>query len=206
MHLLALLFLYSSSAFAKPIIIDSFQQGDLSHWQQKSFVGYTNYSITDLGLRAISNASASSLYKNIIIDLEKTPYLNWSWRIDKRLNISNEKIKQGDDFAARVYLITKGTWGFWQRKSLTYVWASHTEKLQSWESPYAGSSVIEISLRSKNDQLAHWYTEKRNVLTDLNKHFGNTIHSIDAIAIMTDTDNTNGSALSYYKNIYFSEN
>ena len=206
MYLLALLFIYSSSVFAKPVIIDSFQQGDLSHWQQKSFIGYTDYKITDLGLRAISHASASSLYKEISIDLEKTPYLNWSWRIDKKLTISNERIKQGDDFAARVYIITKGEWGFWQRKSITYVWASHAKKFESWESPYAGSSVIEIALRSQDDKLAHWYTEKRNVLKDLHQHFGNKIVTIDAIAIMTDTDNTNGSALTYYKNIYFSEN
>jgi hypothetical protein len=199
-----ILLLYSSWTVANPVIITDFTQSDLSTWQQKSFVGYTEYKITDLGLRATSNASASSLYKEVHIDLEKTPYLNWSWRIDKKLNIANEKIKSGDDFSARVYVIFKTGWGFWQTKSLTYVWASHAEKFQAWESPYAGSSVIEIALRSENDKLVHWYTEKRNVLTDIRKHFGNNIRTIDAVAIMTDTDNTKGSALSYYKKPYFS--
>ncbi|MDC9729348.1 MAG: DUF3047 domain-containing protein [Methyloprofundus sp.] len=196
---------FSSWAFATPIIIDNFTQDDLSHWQKKSFVGETEYKVTDLGLRATSHSSASSLYKEIHIDLEKTPYLNWSWRIDKKLNIANEEIKQGDDFSARVYIIFKTGWGFWQTKSLTYVWASQAEKFQAWKSPYAGKSVMEIALRSKNDKLAYWYTEKRNILVDINKHFGKKIRYIDAVAIMTDTDNTGGSALSYYKKIYFSE-
>jgi hypothetical protein len=201
-----LLFFYSSLSFSQPLIIDSFLQGNLSQWQQKSFAGYTEYKITHLGLRAVSQASASSLYKETHIDLEKTPYLNWSWRTDKRLNITNEKIKAGDDFSARVYVIFKTGWGFWQTKSLTYVWASHAKKFQAWKSPYAGSNVIEIALRTKNDRLIHWYVEKRNVLADIRKHFGKKIRYIDAVAIMTDTDNTSGSAVSYYKNLYFSEN
>jgi len=200
-----ILFFHSSLSLATPIVIDSFKQDTLNSWQKKSFIGHTEYKVTELGLQATSNASASSLYKEVHIDLEKTPYLNWSWRTDKKLNITDEKIKSGDDFVARVYVIIKGEWAFWQTKSLVYVWASHTEKFQAWQSPYAGKNAIEISLRSKSDKLVHWYTEKRNVLADLKQHFGNDIRFIDAIAIMTDTDNTKASALTYYKNLYFSE-
>jgi len=191
---------------AEPTMTDTFIGSSLDTWEQKSFVGYTNYKITDIGLQATSESSASSLYKEVRIDLKKMPILNWSWRIDKKLDIEDETIKQGDDFSARIYVIVKGEWGFWQTKSLIYVWSSHMNKFQSWESPYAGSNVVEIALRTQSDQLKHWYTEKRNVLEDIRKHFGNDIRTIDAIAIMTDTDNTKGSALSYYKNLYFSEN
>jgi hypothetical protein len=83
----------------------------LNDWQHKSFKGETQYQIILLdkqaALQAKSRASASSLYKEIHIDLHETPYLNWSWRIDKKLAINNEQSKQGDDFAARIYLISK---------------------------------------------------------------------------------------------------
>ena len=200
------LFFFSSFATANPAMIDTFIGGTLDTWEQKSFAGYTDYKITDLGLQATSESSASSLYKEVHIDLEKTPILNWSWRIDKKLDVADETIKQGDDFSARIYVIVKGKWGFWQTKSLIYVWSSHMTKFQFCESPYAGSSVVEIALRTQSDQLKHWYTEKRNVLEDIRHHFGNDIRTIDAVAIMTDTDNTKGSALSYYKNLYFSGN
>jgi len=204
--LCAYLFFFSSFATANPTIIDTFIGGTLNTWEQKSFAGYTHYKITNLGLQATSESSASSIYKEVHIDLEKTPILNWTWRIDKRLDIADETVKQGDDFSARVYVIVKGEWGFWQTKSLIYVWSAHMNKFQSWESPYAGSNVVEIALRTQSDQLKHWYTEKRNVLNDIRKHFGTDIRIIDAVAIMTDTDNTKSSALSYYKNLYFSEN
>ena len=63
-----------------------------------------------------------------------------------------------------------------------------------------------IAVRSNADQTDQWYTEKRNVLADMTRYFGDNIHKIDGIAIMTDTDNSGATALSYYNDIYFSEN
>ncbi len=62
-----------------------------------------------------------------------------------------------------------------------------------------------LAIRSGNDSINHWYTEKRNVLKDLNRIFGKDIRYIDAVAIMSDTDNSSGRADSYYANLYFSE-
>jgi len=202
--------LYSGFNQADPLYISHFSQGNLNQWQTKSFKNNTDYKIVTLDkqqvLQAKSTASASSLYQEISIDLLKTPYLNWSWRVDNKLSLHNEQTKQGDDFAARIYLIIKGKWFFWQTKSLNYVWTSDLPKGQIWANPFAGKSVMMLALRSDTDKTAYWYTEKRNALNDLRKQFGPQVHSIDAIAIMTDTDNSAGYALSYYKNIYFSKN
>jgi hypothetical protein len=62
-----------------------------------------------------------------------------------------------------------------------------------------------IAVRSADDQTKHWYSEKRNVLKDFKNHIGEDIRFIDGLAIMTDTDNSGGEALSYYADIYFSE-
>jgi hypothetical protein len=61
------------------------------------------------------------------------------------------------------------------------------------------------AVRSADDQTKHWYSEKRNVLKDFKNHIGEDIRFIDGLAIMTDTDNSGGEALSYYADIYFSE-
>ena len=207
--LLIMFCLCSLSAYAGPVYISNFAKLPLNDWQHKSFKDYTQYQIISLNkqrvLQAKSTAVASSLYKEVQIDLQKTPYLNWSWRVDKKLSISNELSKQGDDFAARIYLIIKGKWFFWQTRAINYVWANHSPKNKTWPNPFAGRSVMMIAVRSDTDQTKHWYTEKQNVLTDFKKYFGDDIRYIDAIAIMTDTDNAAGSALSYYANIYFSE-
>ena len=207
--LIVIAYLYSLCAYAKPVYISDFASQSLNDWQHKSFKEYTQYKIVTVNrqviLQAKSTNVASSLYKEVQIDLQKTPYLNWSWRIDKKLNISDEQSKQGDDFTARIYLIIKGKWFFWQTKAINYVWANYSPKNKAWANPFAGESVMMIAVRSHADQTKHWYTEKRNVLTDFKTHFGDDIRFIDGIAIMTDTDNAAGSALSYYANIYFSE-
>ncbi|SMG63775.1 conserved hypothetical protein, partial [methanotrophic bacterial endosymbiont of Bathymodiolus sp.] len=152
------------------LVISDFSRQALTKWQQKSFKNNTQYQIVNVDgeimLEAKSTASASSLYKEVRIDLSKTPYLNWSWRIDKRLAISNEQSKQGDDFSERIYLIVKGRWGFWQTRAINYVWANHSPVNTAWANPFAGDNVMMIAVRSADDQTKHWYSEKRNVLKD----------------------------------------
>lgn len=208
--LLILFCFYAFNANAEPVSISDFDHLSLANWQHKSFQGATQYQLKTRDqttiLQASSNNSASSLYQEISIDLNKTPYLNWSWRIEKRLDIANEKIKPGDDFAARIYLIVKGEWFFWQTKAINYVWAGRSTHNEVWANPFAGENVMMIAVRSNADQTDQWYTEKRNVLADMTRYFGDNIHKIDGIAIMTDTDNSGATALSYYNDIYFSEN
>lgn len=207
--LLIIFCLYIFNCHAESTYISNFSSHNLDDWQHKSFKEYTRYSIVKLNnktvLQANSTAVASSLYKEVKIDLQKTPFLNWSWLINKKLAITDEQSKQGDDFSARIYLIIKGEWFFWQTKALNYVWANHSPKNKAWPNPFAGNNVMMIAVRSDTDSTKQWYTEKRNVLTDFNSHFSGDIRFIDGIAIMTDTDNSGGSALSYYANIYFSE-
>jgi hypothetical protein len=50
-----------------------------------------------------------------------------------------------------------------------------------------------------------WHSEKRNVYEDLKRLFGAEFHFIDAIALMTDTDNSHRQVKAYYGDIFFSE-
>ena len=49
-----------------------------------------------------------------------------------------------------------------------------------------------IALRGRQDAIGVWYQEKRNIRADLKQQFGENIRYIDAVAIMTDTDNAVG--------------
>ena len=66
--------------------------------------------------------------------------------------------------------------------------------------------MMMIALRSSSDQTGTWYSEKRNILADLQHQFGEDIRYIDAVAIMTDTDDSSGKVTAYYGDIYFSKN
>jgi hypothetical protein len=190
--------------------VGAFSSGNLAQWQNKEFKGQTRYQLINLDgatvLKAESSGSASGLFKAQRIDLRKTPILNWRWRIENRLGHINEQTKSGDDYAARVYVVVSGGLAFWRTRALNYVWASTSAKGTIWPNAFAGKHAMMIALRSSSDQLGTWYSEKRNILNDLKQQFGEDIDYIDAVAIMTDTDNAEGHATAYYGDIYFSNN
>jgi hypothetical protein len=192
------------------ISISNFASEQLNNWQTKSFKGQTQYTLTRLDnypvLKAESDNSASGLFKEQRIDLLKTPYLNWNWRIDNRLGKLNEQHKSGDDYAARVYVVISGGWAFWKTRAVNYVWANNSQKGDTWANAFAGKNAMMVAVRSSGDKTKQWYTEKRNVLEDLEKFYGEPIRYIDAVAIMTDTDNAKGKATAYYGDIFFSSN
>lgn len=189
--------------------LGEFSSRHLDGWEQKSFKGETRYQLQTadgvVALKADSHAAGSGLFKEQRIDLEKTPFLNWSWRIANRLAGLNEHSKTGDDYAARVYVVIKGGWTFWQTKAINYVWASNSAKDSVWPNAFAGNHAMMLALRGPEAPLNAWVHEKRNVRADLKKLFGQDIRHIDAVALMTDTDNSNGKVTAYYGDIWFSE-
>ncbi len=172
------------------------------------FQGNTSYKLFQLNdkkvLMAESLDSASVLIKKIHVDIKKYPYLNWSWRIENRLDIKNEKIKSGDDYAARIYVVIDGGILPWRTRAINYVWTSDSSKGETWPNAFAGKKAMMMALRSNQDTVSTLHFEKRNVFKDLKKLFSKEFHFIDAIALMTDTDNSHGQAKAYYGDIYFS--
>lgn len=200
------------------IMLTNFSQDDLSSWTTKSFSGRTRYRIIAIDnlsiLKADSEDSASGLWLDRKIDLLKTPFINWSWSIENRLQGLDERSKSGDDYAARIYVVIKGGWAMWQTKAMNYVWSSNQKEGAEWDNAYVGDKVRMIAVRGREAKLNHWYFEKRNVYRDLIAAYGDkgseeknleAYRYIDSIAIMTDTDDSHQKAVSYYGDIIFSK-
>ena len=60
-----------------------------------------------------------------------------------------------------------------------------------------------IAVRTGQADTGQWVQERRNVRADLKRLFGEDITHIDAIAVMTDSDNTGQGAAASYGDIYF---
>ncbi len=149
--LVALLLGGFSLTTAADRVIGRFSAGDLSEWQSKSFKGETTYRLVEQNgrqvLQADSKGTASGLYREIPVALDKTPYLNWSWRIGHVLNGVDERTKAGDDYPARVYVIVSGGVAFWRTRSLVYVWSSNQPIGSSWDNAFTGNART-LALRS----------------------------------------------------------
>ena len=188
--------------------VGEFSSGKLDGWDKKAFSGQTQYSIVSEGarkvLKATSNQSASGLAKRVKVDLTKTPYLNWSWKINQQLKGLNEQSKQGDDYAARIYVIVDGGLFPWNSKALNYVWSSNQARGANWGNAFLPKNAKMTAVRGKQDPVGVWQTEKRNVRADFKKYYGIDLNSIDGVAVMTDTDNGKGQAVAVYGDVFFS--
>lgn len=187
-------------------IVGNFSQSDLDGWEEESFKGNSRYDFVDLSgmtyLRARTEGMASGMFKKVNIDLTKTPWINWSWKIQNIYKENNERTKEGDDYAARVYVVVSGGLFFWKTKAVNYVWSSHEPVGAEWSNAYTGNAKM-LAVRSGEHQAGQWVEEKRNVREDFKRLFGEDVTRIDAVAVMVDGDNTGQSATSYFGDIFF---
>lgn len=192
------------------IPIGKFSAGMLNGWKERSFDGSTIYTfITDRTskqnqqiLKASSDNAASGLFRKVQIDLEKTPWIHWSWKTDRLLSNINENKKRGDDFVLRLYVIIDGGIFFWNSRALNYVWSSSHQTGEAWPNPFTSSSTM-FAVESGDARLGEWQHYKRNVHEDFRQLTGKDIRYIDAVAIMTDSDNSGQKATGYYGDIFF---
>ncbi len=196
----------SVSALGDEVMVGPFSKSTLQGWEEKSFRGHTEYVLkNDAGrsvLAAKSNSAASGLFKKIDIDLEVTPYLNWSWKIDHVLTAADEHSKKGDDYPARVYVVFSSGPLFWKTRTLNYVWSSNQAADAEWPNAFTGSAHM-IAVEGGREQVGQWRSYRRNVREDFKKYFGEDLTQANAVAIMTDTDNTDQEASAYYGDIFF---
>lgn len=203
----------SGSAMAEggKVNLGEFSKGSLAGWESKIFSGQTHYQIEQQGnkkvLKANSNRGASGMGRRMRIDLSKTPFLNWNWKVDKPLPPLKEASKAGDDYAARLYVIIDGGLLVWKTRALNYVWSSApVSRGTKWNNAFAPRNARMLALRDRRDAAGQWRGEKRNVAADFKNLYGFQPRFIDGIAIMTDTDNSGGSAAASYGDIFFSAN
>lgn len=203
----SLIFCFPLSLCAtEPIKIARFSASDISGWSQKSFKGKTIYSLvkdTDrMVIKAHSIKSASGYIKKVSIDPKLFPLLKWSWKISEVNPKEDISKKSGDDFVARVYVVFPRTF-FWRMRAINYVWASKMPKNSVEVSPFT-DNVMTLAVESGMGKAGEWMTEERNIFDDYRHMFGEDPPEIGAVAIMTDTDNTQTEAVAWYGDITLS--
>tara|TARA_B100001540_G_scaffold265903_1_gene246665 strand:+ start:4882 stop:5559 length:678 start_codon:yes stop_codon:yes gene_type:complete len=203
------LFLYTNS-FSQNINVFEFTKKELETLKVKKVRGADNKTIYTVGydkngnfFKAVANNAASGLGKEIKIDLNKTPFINITWKIEQDLKGIIEDSKKGHDFAARVFAIKKTGATALSNRAINYVFSSNSEIGKSWPSPYTKKSIDNV-LSTTKEHMNKWVTVKSNVKKDFKKFHDLDVNELDGIAIMTDTDNSKLKAVSYYQSIFFS--
>lgn len=172
------------------------------------------------GVRAEADCAASALVLPLDgVDLARTPVLRWRWRVDRALEIADERSRGGDDFAARVYVMfrfepERASFFEWARQrlgsrlfgsempgsALSFVWASHEAPGSVWTNPYAAESRM-IALASGPS--SGWREETVDVASAYRRAFDRPPPPPLALGIMTDADDACQQAVARYGSFRF---
>jgi hypothetical protein len=195
-------------------------------WEAMIFSGidrHTQYSlIQDDGrtvIKADSRNAAAGLIRYLRVNPAEYPVIQWQWKIDHVLDKGDARTRQGDDYAARIYVAfafdpNQATW--WERarhksaallsgkevpgSALNYIWANKLPKNRILPNPYLSESMM-VAVQSGNALAGQWITEKRDIAADYRQAFGRNPPEIIGIGIMTDTDDTGEETAGYYGDI-----
>lgn len=157
-------------------------------------------------LRAEAECSASGLVLPLDgVDLAATPVLRWRWRVDEPLPPGDERSRDGDDFAARVYLafafepehaglleraarrLAKAFYGeTLPGHTLDYVWSRTAPPGAHWPNPFADASHMIVAAQGA---APGWREAEADVLADHARIFGRPAPAPLFLALMTDADN-----------------
>ena len=207
---LVILFLTSVNLEAEISKVFEFTNNELENLKIRKVRGADNNTKYSVGnenemnfLKAHADNAASGLGKEVKINLNKTPFLNITWKVEQDLSGIKENTKKGHDFACRVFAVKKTGATPLSNRAVNYVFSSNNEEGLNWPSPYTKKS-IDFVLSTTKQHLNEWVTVKSNVKNDFKKFHDLDLSELNGIAIMTDTDNSKKTAICYYQNIYFS--
>ena len=208
--IITIYFLFISSVCAEKLMVFDFTEEELNSLEVRKVRGADAKTLYSIGnnengsyLKAVAENAASGVGKEIKINLDKTPFINITWKIEKDLKGIKENTKKGHDFAARVFVIKKTGATPLSNRAINYVFSSNSNVGETWPSPYTKKSIDSV-LASTKSNLNEWVTVRANVKDDFKKFHDIDVEELSGIAIMADTDNSKLTAVSYYQNIFFS--
>jgi hypothetical protein len=204
------------------------EDGLPTHWKLLTFKKIERHTVYSLVreedtvvVKAVAEASASGLIREIKINPKEYPIVQWRWKVENILKKGNVYQKEGDDYPARVYITFEydpSRLGFFEKTkyelvklaygqyppmaAINYIWETNAPKGTIAPNPYT-DRVMMIVIESGPTKVKQWVNEEQNLYEDFKKAFRYEPPMISGVAIMTDTDNTGEQATTYYGDILF---
>lgn len=196
-------FLPAVAVAADPVV---FEPAAIMEWSTKAFAGETRYELTQSNGRAAVHAecrdgAASGLILERDIDLTETPVVEWRWRAGRLPNGADETQRAGDDYAARLYAVDANRLLRWRTRAVNYVWSSGMERGADWPNAYLSHAHMVAVRSGPPADPGRWQTQRRNLREDFQRYHGRDVQRINALAIMTDCDDTGEPAEAWYGTI-----
>ena len=167
-------------------------------------------------LQIKANAAAGGLVHPLSLPGDKAWQLSWQWRTEHKLDKARFATREGDDYAARVYVLLDyplDSLSFVDRQklrlartffdpdlpaaTLSYVWDNREAPGRHARSAYT-ETVEMLVLRGPEAPQGEWLEESRDLRADATAAFGSAPRKILGVVFAADSDNTGESVTSYF--------
>jgi hypothetical protein len=171
-------------------------------------------------VRIRAEAAAGSLAHRLDADTARAPVLRWRWKVDRVPSRADLRTREGDDYAARVYVafhVPEAALAFGERvrlafgrllygedlpaAALCYVWDNrHPPGTSAWNAHSA--QVRMIVVEQGEARAGRWVQAERDVEADWRAAFGTRypgpVPRIAGVAISADTDQTGEAVTAWF--------
>ena len=187
----------------------------------------TKFAVVELAGARVLKVEADESYGNLAhavrVQLTERSVVNWRWRVDKLLPEADITVKAGEDSPAKLCLFfafDAAKLSFGERtklslartttgqdvptQTLCYVWDNKQPIDSSVVSPFTRRIRV-IVLQSGDAKLGQWVAQRRNMLADYQRMFGDESEGkapeLVGVAVSADADNTHGHSLAYFGDV-----
>ena len=184
---------------------------------------HSRYQLTDDNgeqvVMATTDNSASGLIARVSVEPGDSLILRWRWKVSNVYEQGNARRKEGDDYAARIYVAFEfepDEAGFFERakrktvevvfgeelpgNALNYSWANRLPVGEIIANPFTDTTMM-VAVNSGTANTGEWVTVERDIVADYRKAFGREPPKLVGVAIMSDSDNTGASATAWYGDV-----
>ena len=156
-------------------------------------------------LKLRSRLSSFTLAKAVDIDLRKTPYLEWEWKVTELPKGGDVRRRATDDQAAQ--LIVLFSWGPFRQEAIVYMWDSTAPEGTALQMPspplYPFLNAQGVVVRSAETQTGEWIAETRDVVADYRRLFGKEPERVLGIGLQINSQHTRSQAEAYWRSVKF---
>lgn len=184
---------------------------------------HSRYQLTDDNgeqvVKATTDNSASGLIARVSVEPGDSLILRWRWKVSNVYEQGNARRKEGDDYAARIYVAFEfepDEAGFFERakrktvevvfgeelpgNALNYIWANRLPVGEIIANPFTDTTMM-VAVNSGTANTGEWVTVERDIVADYRKAFDREPPKLVGVAIMSDSDNTGASATAWYGDV-----
>jgi DUF3047 family protein len=170
--------------------------------------GHPNYDFTlvdDRGRRALDLKSAgdhSTIAKEVFIDLDATPIVEWEWKVISQPVAADLRRAATSDATGHLFLIWPRFPELLRSRLIGYVW-DPTLPVGSIVRSQKTSLATFVVVRSGGQGMGEWAEQQRDIVADYRAIFAESVSDLRGVALSIDTNDTHSNAEAMFGRIAF---